>query len=202
MKLSRKAIESGEIKLPGNVRYNPCGNLPEKVIQFGEGNFLRAFANWMFARLADEKLFDGSVVVVQPIDKGRIDALNAQGGLSTLIMRGYNNGVPAEEIEIVKGISRGLDSYTQWDEVLKCAENPNIIYVLSNTTEAGIAFDPNDKINSAPPKSFPGKITAYLYRRYKFFNGDVTKGLIFLPCELNERNGDLLKTTVLRLAAH
>ena len=202
MKLSKNAICSGAIQIPKHVRYIPCDTLPEKVIQFGEGNFLRAFINWMFSRLIDEKLFDGSVVVVQPIRKGRIEALNAQEGLSTLIMRGFKNGQPVEEIEIVKGVSRGIDPYSAWDELLRCAENPDITYVLSNTTEAGIAFDPRDRPDDAPPESFPGKIAAYLYRRYLYFKGDATKGLIFLPCELNDRNGDLMKATVLRLAEH
>jgi tagaturonate reductase len=174
--------------------------LPEKIIQFGEGNFLRGFTNWMFSRMVDAHLFDGSVVVVQPIKTGRIDALNAQEGLSTLIMRGCKNGVPCEEIEIVKGISRGINPYTHWEDVLKCAENPHISLVISNTTEAGITFTPSDNYNDAPPSSFPGKVLVYLHRRYQFFNGDTAKGLLFLPCELNENNGDLLKTTVLQLA--
>jgi len=202
MKLCKEAIQSGAIRIPENVRYNPCESPPEKVIQFGEGNFLRAFINWMFSRLIDEKMFDGSIVVVQPIPTGRVDLLNSQDGLSTLVMRGYKDGAPVEEIEIVKGISRGINPYAHWDEVLQCAENPGITYVLSNTTEAGIAFDPQDSFGAEPPNSFPGKIVAYLYRRYHFFKGDPTKGLIFLPCELNDRNGDLLKATVLRLAVH
>ena len=202
MRLSKAAIESGKIKIPDSVRYIPDRDLPEKIIQFGEGNFLRAFIDWIFARLADDKLFDGSVVVVQPIEQGRVQVLNEQGGLSTLIMRGYKGETPVEEIEIIKGISRGLNPYLQWEEILRCAENPDIEYVLSNTTEAGISFDPRDQWDLEPPCSFPGKITAYLYRRYKFFDGAAAKGLIFLPCELNDRNGGLLKSTVLRLASY
>jgi len=202
MRLHKEAIRSGALRIPPEVRYIPCEPAAEKIIQFGEGNFVRAFTNWMFSRLLDRRLFDGSMVVVQPIPQGRIGALNAQDGLSTLVMRGYREGAPAEEIEIVKGISRGIDPYTHWEEVLRCAKNAGIRYVLSNTTEAGIAFDPQDQPDAAPPRSFPGKITRYLYRRYQAFRGDEAKGLVFLPCELNDRNGDLLRKTVLRLAAH
>ena len=202
MKLSKDAIRSNTIQIPVHVRYIANDTATEKVIQFGEGNFLRAFTNWMFSRLLDENLFDGSVVVVQPIETGRVESLNSQDGLSTLIMRGYKDGVPSEEIEIVKGISRGLNPFIQWDEVLRCAENPDITFVLSNTTEAGIVFDPTDKLNATPPSSFPGKIVAYLYRRYQYFKGDTSKGLIFLPCELNDRNGDLLREKILQLAEY
>ncbi|MDR2569541.1 MAG: tagaturonate reductase [Oscillospiraceae bacterium] len=201
MKLSKENIETKAVRLHKQIRYIPEKNTTEKVIQFGEGNFLRAFINWIFSRLIDENLYDGSIVVVQPIKSGRIDAINEQGGISTLIMRGYKDGTPSEEIEIVKGISRGINAYTQWEEVLKCAENPEITLVISNTTEAGIVYDGSDKIDAAPPDTFPGKIVAYLYRRFKHFKGENTKGLIFLPCELNDKNGELLKKTVLKLAA-
>ncbi|TCL70887.1 tagaturonate reductase [Hydrogenispora ethanolica] len=174
---------------------------PEKIIQFGEGNFLRGFVDWMVHQLNKQSLFQGRVVVAQPIPSGRVAELNQQDGLYTLILRGTQDGQVVDQREIITSISRGLDPYTQWQEVLKCAENPAIEYVVSNTTEAGIAYNPADRSSDQPPVSFPGKLTAYLYHRYQHFQGDATKGMVILPCELIDRNGDNLKRVVLQLAA-
>ncbi|MEW6624540.1 MAG: tagaturonate reductase [Bacillota bacterium] len=174
--------------------------LPEKVIQFGEGNFLRAFVDWMFHRLNRQKLFNGKIVVVQPIEKGMVNKLNEQDGLYTLIQRGLINGRNMDIKEIVSSVSRGINPYENWTEVLQCAENPEIEYVVSNTTEAGIVYDPKDSVDFKPPNSFPGKLAVYMYHRYKHFNGDPSKGLVLLPCELIDRNGDVLEQIVLRLA--
>lgn len=175
-------------------------NYPEKIIQFGEGNFLRAFVDWMVHQVNKKGLFKGRVVVVQPIAQGRVANLNQQDGLYTQILRGTQNGQIVDKREIIPVISRGLNAYTEWDEVLKCAENPEIEYIVSNTTEAGICYNPSDKLFDNPPASFPAKITAYLFRRYQFFNGAPDKGMILLPCELIDRNGDNLKRIVLQLA--
>ncbi|SMB91593.1 tagaturonate reductase [Thermanaeromonas toyohensis ToBE] len=174
--------------------------LPERVIQFGEGNFLRAFVDWMFHRLNKEGLFNGRVVVVQPLPQGLVDKLNEQDGLYTLLLYGYQEGKLVEKREIIGSISRALNSYTQWEEVLACATNPDLEFIISNTTEAGIAYDPEDRLELNPPRSFPGKITAFLYRRFQHFQGDPPKGMILLPCELIDRNGDNLKRIVLQLA--
>ncbi len=173
---------------------------PEKVIQFGEGNFLRAFVEWMFHQMNKENVFNGSVVVVQPISTGRVCNLNEQDGLYTLYLRGREQGKTVNKKEIITSISRGVNSYSQWDEVLKCAENPEIEFLISNTTEAGIAYHPEDKLEDTPPDSYPGKVTAYLYHRYQTFNGDSEKGMILIPCELIDRNGDNLKKIVIKLA--
>lgn len=175
-------------------------NLPERVIQFGEGNFLRAFVDWMFHQLNKKDLFNGSVVVVQPIAEGLAEKLNEQDGAYTLLLRGLQEGKITEQKEIIKVISRSLNPYGNWDTVLACAENPAIEFVISNTTEAGISYDASDRLEHNPPVSFPGKLTAYLYRRYQHFAGAPDKGLVILPCELIDRNGDNLKATVLRLA--
>ncbi|EGO63847.1 tagaturonate reductase [Acetonema longum] len=176
-------------------------HLPERVLQFGEGNFLRAFVDSMIHQLNQHNLFNGRVVVVQPIAEGLAGQLNEQNGLYTLLLRGLQGGKITEHKEIIAAVSRGLNPYTQWEEVLQCAENPSTEFIVSNTTEAGIVFDPADKFTHTPPVSFPGKLTAYLYRRYTHFQGDPAKGLIMLPCELIDRNGDNLKSAVLRLAA-
>jgi len=172
-------------------------NLPERILQFGEGNFLRAFCDWMLTRLLGNGLYDGKIVVVQPIPEGRVDILNEQDGLSTLILRGYRDGKAVEDVEIINSISRGLNAYTQWDEVLKCAESPLMEFIISNTTESGIVYRESDKLGDAPPASFPGKIAALLYHRYQHFAEKRGSGLVFLPCELSENNGSNLKRIVL-----
>ena len=175
-------------------------NLPERVIQFGEGNFLRAFVDWMFHQLNKNQLFNGRVVLVQPIAEGLTDKINEQDGLYTLLLRGLQDGKAVEKKEIISSVSRCINPYIQWDEYIKCAEQKSIEFVVSNTTEAGIAFDHNDRLDSKPPVSFPGKLAAYLYHRFKHFNGDPTTGMVIIPCELIDRNGDNLKKAILQLA--
>jgi len=174
--------------------------LPERVIQFGEGNFLRAFADWMLHQMNKQQLFNGRAVLVQPIAEGLSRQINEQDGLYTLFLRGLKNGQPHEEQEVISSVSRCLNPYGEWQECLRCARNPEIEFVISNTTEAGIAFNPEDKLDYEPPVSFPGKITAYLYHRFNHFHGDATKGMVMLPCELIDHNGDNLKKVILQLA--
>ncbi|MFP4198394.1 MAG: tagaturonate reductase [Halanaerobium sp.] len=174
---------------------------PEKVVQIGEGNFLRAFVDWMFHTMNKKGIFKGRTVVVQPIREGRISNLNEQDGLYTLYLRGIENGKEVNKKEIMTAISRGIESYTQWEQFLKLSENPEIEFVVSNTTEAGIAYNEDDNLTDTPPESYPGKLTAYLYHRYQTFNGARDKGMIIIPVELIDRNGDNLKKIVLKLAA-
>ena len=180
--------------------YSEYKQYPEKVLQFGEGNFLRAFVDWQIDVMNKEAGFNGSVVVVQPIEFGLVDKLNEQDGLYTLYLQGMNEGRAIEEHSVINSISRGINPYTQHEEYLKIAENPELRFVFSNTTEAGIVYDENDKLEDKPQKSFPGKLTALLYNRFKFFNGENSKGLIIIPCELIDRNGDKLKEVILKLA--
>ncbi|HWR41866.1 tagaturonate reductase [Sporomusa sp.] len=183
-----------------NNQLHPAAALPERVIQFGEGNFLRAFADWMIHQMNQQGLFNGRAVLVQPIAEGLSKQINEQDGLYTLFLRGLKNGQPYEEKEIISSVSRCINPYGQWNECLACAENADIEFVISNTTEAGIAYDQTDKLENQPPVSFPGKLTAYLYHRFGHFNGDPAKGMVILPCELIDRNGDNLKKVVLQLA--
>ncbi len=200
VKLNKELLKS-DFKFPKDLMVQPFpDDLPERVIQFGEGNFLRAFVDWMFHQMNKQNLFNGRVVVVQPIAQGLVDRLNEQDGLYTLILRGLKDGKPTELKEIISSISRGINPYTQWDEYLKCAENPDIEFVISNTTEAGISYDKNDSLNKKPPISYPGKLTAYLYHRFNHFKGDQTKGMVIIPCELIDRNGDNLKKIILQLS--
>ncbi|MDF2568427.1 MAG: uxaB [Sporomusa sp.] len=183
-----------------NKHLHPVAMLPERVIQFGEGNFLRAFSDWMIHQMNQQGLFNGTAVLVQPIAEGLAKQINEQDGLYTLFLRGLKDGQPYEEKEIISAVSRCINPYGQWAECIACAENPEIEFVISNTTEAGIAFDSADKLENTPPVSFPGKLTAYLYHRFNHFNGDPAKGLVILPCELIDRNGDNLKKVVLQFA--
>jgi len=180
--------------------YKDYQQYPEKVLQFGEGNFLRAFVDWQIDKMNKEADFNGSVVVVQPIEFGLVDKLNEQDGLYTLYLQGIDQGKTIQEHSVINSISRGINPYTQHEEYLKLAENPELRFVFSNTTEAGIAFDENDKLEDKPQKSFPGKFTALLYHRFKVFKGQKDKGFIIIPCELIDRNGDKLKKIILQFA--
>ena len=177
-------------------------SLTEKVLQFGEGNFLRAFADYFIDMLNEKGHFNGSIVVVQPIEEGLIDTLNSQQGRYTVLLRGLENGKPTVNKRVISSISRGINPYKNFDEFLKCAENPNLRFIISNTTEAGIRFSETDKLTDRPPSGFPGKVTAFLFERYQLFGGDVNRGFIFIPCELIDNSGDRLKETVLQYARH
>ncbi|HLR75042.1 MAG TPA: tagaturonate reductase, partial [Virgibacillus sp.] len=173
---------------------------PEKILQFGEGNFMRAFVDWKIDLLNQKTDFNGSVVVVQPIEQGLVNQLNEQDGLYTLYLQGIKNGEAVKEHSVIQSISRGLDLMTDYDEYLKVAENPELRFIFSNTTEAGITYDETDQLTDKPQKTFPGKLTAFLYHRYQIFQGDSNKGFILIPCELIEQNGQKLEEIVLRYA--
>lgn len=151
---------------------------PERIIQFGEGNFLRAFVDWIIYNMNEKADFNSSVVVVQPIEKGMIDKLNAQDCLYHVNLQGLEKGEAVNSLTMIDVISRALNPYHQFSDFLKLAEQPEMRFVISNTTEAGIAFDPSCKLDDAPASSYPGKLTQLLYHRYQTFQGDMSKGLI------------------------
>lgn len=198
-KLSRAWLEQAGA-LPPNVACGPLCAWPERVIQFGEGNFLRAFADWMIDVLNEHGLFGGSVVVVPPTRRGRADVLNAQDGLYTVLLRGVQDGRVLEQRRIITAVSRALSAYESWDELVQCFSRPETRVVISNTTEAGIAFVEKAHRPGYCPESFPAKVTALLHERFQARHGDPASGLIFLPCELIERNGAALRELVLRHA--
>ena len=169
---------------------------PVKVIQFGEGNFLRAFVDWIIWKTNQNTDFNAGVVVVQPIDKGMVDVLNEQEGLYHVNLQGLDKGEAVNSVEMVDVINGGLNPYTDFEGYLSLAENPDVRFVISNTTEAGIAFDPACRLSDKPASSYPGKLTQLLYHRYNHFNGDHSKGLIILPCELIFLNGKELKKCI------
>lgn len=166
---------------------------PIRVIQFGEGGFLRGFADWMLQRLCDRGLFDGGVAVVQPIKEGLCDQLSAQDCVYTHIVRGAE-GVEKTRIDVIE---RCVKPYEDFDAYLALAEEPQARFIISNTTESGIEFRADDRASDAPPASFPAKLTLLLKRRFDLGLG----GFLLLPCELIDRNGDNLRRTVLQYAA-
>jgi tagaturonate reductase len=170
--------------------------MPEKVIQFGEGNFLRAFVDWIIWNMDQKTDFNGSVVVVQPLEGGMIDWLNGQDCLYHVNLQGRENGKPVNTLERIDVISRCVNPYKQNQAFMALADQPEMRFVISNTTEAGIAFDPACKLDDAPAASYPGKLVQLLYRRFQTFQGDPTKGLIIFPCELIFLNGHVLKDCI------
>ncbi|MGG0251217.1 tagaturonate reductase [Peribacillus frigoritolerans] len=175
-------------------------DFPIKVLQIGEGNFLRGFFDWMIHECNKQGHFKGSIAVTQPrpSGKGKIEEVKRQDGLYTLMLRGFHQGKKVEHTEIISVFSKIIDPYEEWMEFLALSENPELEFVVSNTTEAGLKYQPIPLEEGKPMESFPGKLTAFLYHRYLHFNGDAKKGLIMLPCELLERNGNSLKQYVLK----
>lgn len=174
---------------------------PEKVLQFGEGNFLRAFVDWQIDVMNEKTDFNGSVVAVQPRGQGKTEKLNKQDGLYTLFLMGMKNGKAVKEHRVISSISKGMDLFNHYHDYMQLAHNPDLRFVISNTTEAGIVFDAEDRLEDRPQKCFPAKLTAFLYERFRAFGGADSKGVIVLPCELIEKNGDLLKEYILQYAA-
>lgn len=168
----------------------------EKIIQFGEGNFLRAFIEWIIWKTNQKTDFNGSVVVVQPIENGLVDLLNEQDGLYHLNLQGLQGGQTVNSLEMIDVVSRGINPYTDFDSYMALAEQSEIRFVISNTTEAGIAYDPACRLEDKPASSYPGKLTQLLYHRWQYFRGAADKGLIIFPCELIFENGRHLKECI------
>ena len=173
---------------------------PIKVLQFGEGNFLRAFVDWIIDQLNEKGDFNGNVMLVQPLDRGLAGMINDQNGLYTTVLRGVQNGKPVEEFRQITSVAGCINPYAEYDAFIAQAENPDLRFIISNTTEAGIAYHEGDKLDDKPQSSFPGKVCSFLYKRYCAFKGDQSKGIIAIPCELIEKNGDNLKRIVLQYA--
>jgi tagaturonate reductase len=170
--------------------------LPETVLQFGAGRFLRAFVDRFIQQANDSGQIVGRVVVVQREIDGRADSMQSQDGF-TVLVRGYENGELIERPEKVDSISRSIVAADDWREVLRIACSPDLKYVVSNATEAGYKLDPADKLVSHPPVSLPGKLTQTLWARFSHR----FRGITILPCELIERNADKLRVLVLEQAA-
>lgn len=171
--------------------------LPIKIVQFGEGNFLRAFVEYAFQTLNKTTQFNAGIAVVQPIDKGMVQMLKDQDGLYTLFTKGIKDGKEVEEKELITNIVKGIDPYKDYASYLDLAKEEELQFIVSNTTEAGIAYLDTDTPNMTPPNSFPAKLTRLLYERFNHFNGAEDKGLTIIPCELINHNADTLKQIIL-----
>lgn len=173
---------------------------PVKILQFGEGNFLRAFIDWILQNLNDAGVINADVAVVQPMPMGRVAELEKQDGLYTLCLEGIDKGEKVQSKQIIDVLKDFINPFEQYDKFLDYAKSADLEIVISNTTEAGIALDETDTDFTKCPKSFPGKLLAFLKARYDHFDGDASKGLAIIPCELIDHNGDELKRVMLELA--
>ena len=173
---------------------------PIKIMQFGEGNFLRAFVDWIIQNLNDNGAINSSVAVVQPMPMGRVADLAVQDGLYTVRLEGIDKGEKVKKSQIIDVLDDYINPFTDYEHYLSYGESEDLQIIISNTTEAGIAFDPTDTDFSQCPKSFPGKLLALLKRRYDHFKGDMSKGLAIIPCELIDYNGEELYKCLTKLA--
>ncbi len=171
---------------------------PIRVVQFGEGNFLRAFVDYMIDIANERGKFDGDVVLVKPIEMGSLENFHRQGCQYTVSLRGMVDGEAKVLNRKITSVADALDSYSEYDKYMGLAEIDTLRFVVSNTTEAGIVFDEKDRFDAAPPATFPGKLTKFLYDRFRCFKGDRKKGLVMLPVELIDDNGIELKRCVMQ----
>ena len=181
-----------------NKQISKAVDRPVKVLQFGEGNFLRAFVDYMFDVTNEKTDFNGGVVIVKPIQFGNLDRFHEQECQYTLQLRGFEYGQPKKVTRIITSVVdavAAIEDYQKYEDYAKCE---TLRFVVSNTTEAGIVFDETDDFNALPPKTYPGKLTKILFDRFKAFNGAQDKGLILIPCELIADNGLNLKKCIMQ----
>ncbi|MDR0680408.1 MAG: tagaturonate reductase [Dysgonamonadaceae bacterium] len=176
--------------------------LPVKILQFGEGNFLRAFVDWMIHKANEAGVMNHGIAAVQPIAQGMAEMINKQDGLYHVYLEGIKEKKAVKEITLVKSIHRAINPYSEYEAYQKLFLNPDLEMIVSNTTEAGIRYEEGDDLTATPPKSFPAKVTALLYQRFKKFAGAKDKGLLFIACELIENNGSTLREQVLKHAGY
>jgi len=171
---------------------------PIKVLQYGEGNFLRGFVDEMIDIANEKGVFDGNILVVKPISFGNLEAFQRQDNQYTLLLRGMENGEKEERVRCITSIGDAVDCIEDYESYEKYYTLDTLRFIVSNTTEAGIVFDETDVYEAKPPKTYPGKLTKLLHKRYEHYKGDSSKGLIIIPCELIENNGPALKKCVLQ----
>ncbi len=200
MVLSHRILEqlpATRVEVPASSLFS----LPEKVLQFGTGVLLRGLPDYFIDKANRQGIFNGRVVVVKSTTTGSADAFADQDGLFTHAIRGIENNTKVEETIINASISRVLSAASEWESVLQCAHQPEMTVIVSNTTEVGIQLLADDRIGEVPPRSFPGKLLAFLYERYQAFGGSPDSGMVIVPTELIVDNGKKLKAIVLELAA-
>lgn len=192
--------ELKEKKILNRENTNLKSVAPIKVIQFGEGNFLRAFVEYAFQKLNQKVDLNAGIAVVQPIDRGMVSMLIDQDGLYNLFLKGVQKGKEIQHKELITNIVKGVNPYTDFNSYINLAKEEQLEFIISNTTEAGIAYVESDTLEMQPPSSFPAKLTVLLNERFKHFNGDSNKGLTIIPCELINHNSEQLKEIILKYA--
>ncbi|WP_267404139.1 MULTISPECIES: tagaturonate reductase [unclassified Chryseobacterium] len=179
---------------------NSQEKLPIKIIQFGGGNFMRGFTDYVIDKLNKETDFKGGIVNVQPTPNGSVHKLEEQDNLYTLFTRGIKKGEIHDEKQIISAIQKSINPYANYDEFLALAKEEELEFVFSNTTETGIAFDETETSYEGPHKNFPAKVAVLLHERFKHFNGATDKGLRIIPCELIENNAFALRDIIIKYA--
>lgn len=175
--------------------------LPIRILQFGQGNFMRGFFDWQVDLLNERTGLDAGVVVVRPRGGSSAPLLDTQDGLFTVLVRGLDEaGRPVKDYRRITCVQREIDPGTMYADYLEQATNPDLRFIVSNTTEAGIAVNDSDRYADAPPAAFPAKLAQLLFARYLAFEGAHDKGVVLLPCELIDKNGEALKNAVLHYA--
>src|SRR5689334_3526896 len=188
-------IKAANLELPKEELFN----LPEKVLQFGTGVLLRGLPDYFIDKANRQGIFNGRIVIVKSTAQGDSSSFAKQDGLYTLCVRGIEEGKKVEENIIQSSISRVLHAQDEWEQILECAHDSHMQVIISNTTEVGIQLV-NDDIRRHPPVSFPGKLLAFLYERFKAFGGSAHSGMVIVPTELIPDNGKRLEAIVLELA--
>lgn len=169
-----------------------------KIIQFGEGNFLRGFVDYMVDVANEKGIWSGDIAIVKPIIYGNLDLFKAQDNIYTVSLRGKMGGDTYVENRVITSVQKVLGCYADYEEYTSLSHLQSLELVVSNTTEAGIVYDASDRFGLTPPNTYPGKLTKFLFERYEFFNADSSKGLVMLPVELIEDNGGKLKECVMK----
>ena len=201
-RLSRTLLATHDAGIPSSVRVpsEAMLALPERAVQFGTGALLRGLVDLFIDEANARGQFNGRVVAIGSTGSGRDRAFAEQDGLYTLVARGLVDGAPTEDIRVIGSVSRALSAVDDWDAVLACARMPELAVIFSNTTEVGIAIDASDVPDAGTPKSFPAKLTRFLYERALSFDFAPARGVVVVPCELLENNGDKLRSLVTTLA--
>ncbi|GAB2883626.1 tagaturonate reductase [Uliginosibacterium flavum] len=197
--LNRNILSTGKLRADFSPEAVPA-KAPVRILQIGDGNFLRGFADWLIDVTNGAGLFNGRVTIAQPLARGLADMLNAQDGLYTVLLRGVQGGQTVDSRRIISCVDTALNPYSQWSEMLACVQDPTLRFVISNTTEAGIAHVDEAFAPDVCPNSFPAKVASLLWSRFQKLGGTAASGLVFLPCELIEANGTKLRSIVLQHA--
>ncbi|WP_321827910.1 tagaturonate reductase [Maribacter dokdonensis] len=177
-------------------------SLPIKVMQFGGGNFLRAFVDISIQKINNATNFNAGVAVIKPTARGDYQELKSQDGLFSVQLEGYENNTFVQDLTVVDCIQKVINPYSEWQKYIDLSKTPKLRFIISNTTEAGIVFNSNDAFDHTPPKEFPAKLTVWLFHRFTHFDGALDKGCILLPVELIDKNGEALKQCILQYADH